>query len=196
MSHKDKVRNEKEIDILEGAVEVFSRKGYYKAKMQEIADEASVGKGTLYEYFDSKSHLFQEMIIYSINNYINKLKDVIDGSRELVDTLTDVSKFHGEFINDHLDMAQNIMNSSVDISDDMRCKMNSTREILICEMSKYIKSVKEKGLIREDVDEKVLVMGFFGTLNQFYTDKIYMKKNKIEDIDPYPVINIILNGIL
>ncbi|MBS4534921.1 TetR/AcrR family transcriptional regulator [Clostridium sp. D2Q-14] len=196
MSHKKSIRSQKEIDIIEGSVKVFSKKGYYKAKMQDIANEASVGKGTLYEYFNGKRHLFEEMIMYSINNYGDKLKEVINESTDLIDTLNDIARFHGKFINDHLDMAQNIVNSSIDISDDMRNKVISTRDILLSEMVKYIKKIKQKGLIREDVNERVLVIGFFGTLNQFYTDQINMKKKKFEDIDPYPVINIILNGIL
>ena len=49
-------------EIIEAAARVFSTKGYYHAKIQEIADEANMGKGTVYEYFTSKKELFTETI--------------------------------------------------------------------------------------------------------------------------------------
>lgn len=48
--------------ILRAAIDVFSRKGYHNARMEEIALAAGAGKGTVYEYFESKLQLFQEMM--------------------------------------------------------------------------------------------------------------------------------------
>lgn len=44
--------------LVSAAVEVFAQKGFHEAKMQEIADKAGVGKGTIYEYFSTKDDLF------------------------------------------------------------------------------------------------------------------------------------------
>ncbi|MCF8062682.1 MAG: TetR/AcrR family transcriptional regulator [Deltaproteobacteria bacterium] len=44
--------------IIEAAARVFARKGFFNASVAEIAAEAGVGKGTLYEYVASKSDLF------------------------------------------------------------------------------------------------------------------------------------------
>ncbi|GAB4345277.1 MAG: hypothetical protein Kow0099_25380 [Candidatus Abyssubacteria bacterium] len=49
-------------DIVRAAVEVFSRKGYRLAQMEEIAERAGVSKATLYYYFESKLHLFQYVL--------------------------------------------------------------------------------------------------------------------------------------
>lgn len=43
--------------IIDGALKVFARSGLYDFKMIEVAEEAGVGKGTLYEYFPSKDAL-------------------------------------------------------------------------------------------------------------------------------------------
>ena len=45
-------------DITRAAVLVFRRMGFQQAQMGEIAREAGVANGTLYNYFESKSHLF------------------------------------------------------------------------------------------------------------------------------------------
>jgi TetR/AcrR family fatty acid metabolism transcriptional regulator len=51
---KDRKRRE----ILEAAMRVFAREGYHRAKMKAVAEEAGIGKGTVYEYFKSKTDLF------------------------------------------------------------------------------------------------------------------------------------------
>ncbi|MGB7413479.1 MAG: TetR/AcrR family transcriptional regulator [Thermosynechococcaceae cyanobacterium] len=50
-------RAAKQQAILDAAIAVFSRQGYHAAKMADIAVEAGMGKGTLYEYFPTKEAL-------------------------------------------------------------------------------------------------------------------------------------------
>lgn len=47
--------------ILETAAGVFAQKGYTDAKMEDIAKQLGVSKGAVYQYFDSKDELFQEL---------------------------------------------------------------------------------------------------------------------------------------
>ena len=44
--------------IIAAAARVFAQKGFTGAVIAEIAAEAGIGKGTVYEYFDSKEDLF------------------------------------------------------------------------------------------------------------------------------------------
>jgi AcrR family transcriptional regulator len=44
--------------IIDAATRVFAQKGYAAARIIEVAQAASVGKGTIYEYFRSKEELF------------------------------------------------------------------------------------------------------------------------------------------
>ncbi len=48
--------------IIEGAAGVFNEFGYDGASMSRIAEQASVSKGTLYNYFTSKSDLFSAFV--------------------------------------------------------------------------------------------------------------------------------------
>jgi AcrR family transcriptional regulator len=45
-------------DIIRAACRVFAQKGYAATRIIEVAQTASVGKGTIYEYFRSKEALF------------------------------------------------------------------------------------------------------------------------------------------
>jgi len=48
--------------ILDAATRVFARKGFYHATTREIAAEAGVAEGTLYNYFENKNALLVAMI--------------------------------------------------------------------------------------------------------------------------------------
>jgi len=47
--------------ILDAAYHLFISKGYLDTKIIDIADAAGIGKGTVYEYFESKDAIFFEL---------------------------------------------------------------------------------------------------------------------------------------
>jgi len=56
-------RLERRRRILAAARKVFVRDGYAAARMSDVAAEAKVGKGTLYEYFQGKEDLFATLVL-------------------------------------------------------------------------------------------------------------------------------------
>jgi AcrR family transcriptional regulator len=53
---------EKRRQILDGAYQVFTQRGFDASSMSDIAAAANVSKGTLYVYFADKEHLFFALI--------------------------------------------------------------------------------------------------------------------------------------
>lgn len=53
---------DKRRQILDGALEIFTARGFDAASMSDIATAANVSKGTLYVYFEDKEHLFVALI--------------------------------------------------------------------------------------------------------------------------------------
>ncbi len=59
-------------EILKAAEKVFAVKGFFQAKMDEIAKEAEFGTGTLYRFFKSKEDLYFTLIDEKVQE-INRL---------------------------------------------------------------------------------------------------------------------------
>jgi AcrR family transcriptional regulator len=57
MEHKARKQNKRSL-IIEAAARVFANRGYNGTIIADIATEAGIGKGTIYEYFLSKEDLF------------------------------------------------------------------------------------------------------------------------------------------
>jgi AcrR family transcriptional regulator len=55
-------RPERRQQILTVAREVFARRGYHAAKIDEIVAAAGIARGTFYLYFDDKRAIFEEIV--------------------------------------------------------------------------------------------------------------------------------------
>jgi len=67
----------KENDILTAAVEVFMKKGFSETSIQDIANYAGIGKGTVYDYFKSKDELFVQAIKYDASKILVQVVEKI-----------------------------------------------------------------------------------------------------------------------
>lgn len=59
---RDRERVARRADILAAARQVFARRGYANATLDEIAARAEFAKGTIYNYFTSKEEIFLEAV--------------------------------------------------------------------------------------------------------------------------------------
>lgn len=55
-------RRNRQADVAAAAVEVFSRKGYAAASIQDVAHEVGMLKGSLYHYIDSKEEMLWTIV--------------------------------------------------------------------------------------------------------------------------------------
>jgi TetR/AcrR family fatty acid metabolism transcriptional regulator len=73
--------------ILDAAVRVFARKGFYATRVSEVAKAAGVADGTIYLYFESKEHLlvslFEDRVQRLLAYLETELPRVATASRKL-----------------------------------------------------------------------------------------------------------------
>lgn len=77
-SQKCRWRRRKEnrpAEILDAALKVFSLKGFASTKLDEVAREAGVSKGTVYLYFESKEALFKAVVTEFVLPQIAKAEE-------------------------------------------------------------------------------------------------------------------------
>jgi AcrR family transcriptional regulator len=80
--------------ILEAAREVFFRDGFMAANLDEVAQKASVAKGTLYRYFESKAELYVEVLAHNGEIFKQRMYETASGSGSASDRIRRVSKFY------------------------------------------------------------------------------------------------------
>jgi len=70
-SRRKRHQNARREQIVSAAARVFAEKGYHRATTQDIAQEAEVSEGTIYNYFTSKDEL-----LLAIVNRLGDLQDL------------------------------------------------------------------------------------------------------------------------
>lgn len=83
--------------ILVAAKEVFIKKSYAGARMQEIADLAGMNKGLLHYYFRSKEKLFQRVFDEMLGQFVPKLNIIFESDLPLFEKIEC-------FVNDYIDV--------------------------------------------------------------------------------------------
>lgn len=86
MSAKSSKREQKKNHIALAAIPLFA-KGFDATNIDQIAKAAHIGKGTVYEYFDSKSEIFTTAVEVWIANANSDIKMNLEGVESPVDAI-------------------------------------------------------------------------------------------------------------
>jgi AcrR family transcriptional regulator len=92
MQIKSELGNKKDQNresILKIAREIFSKYGFKKTTLDDIAHAVRKGKSSLYYYFKSKEDLFQAVIMKEVDILAHELEIVINRNTDPVDKLRD-----------------------------------------------------------------------------------------------------------
>jgi TetR/AcrR family fatty acid metabolism transcriptional regulator len=65
--------------ILAAAAQLFGTQQFHEVRMDDIADTAEVGKGTLYRYFKDKDELYLAVLDWDAEQYLTRLRSVAQG---------------------------------------------------------------------------------------------------------------------
>ncbi len=88
IKRKEREREARREAILEAASRVFSRKSYYEATIDEIAAEAELAKGTLYNYYRDKQDIFLSLLERGLDQFQQILDQAIASGGTLSEVLT------------------------------------------------------------------------------------------------------------
>ncbi len=187
-------RKEKQTDILKAAVRVFSEHGFDGAKMEFIAKEAGIGKGTIYEYFESKERLFEEILKFSIEEFRHGLKKSMDHGETIEEKILNCSHYSVEFLNSHMDIVQIVMQVNT-LSKEVRAQLFVEHSAILQLYQGMVHDAKRKGEIREDLDEELATYCIAGALDLFSKQRVLMDPQPLSEIDHQAIVDVVLRGL-
>ncbi len=91
--------------ILRAATQVFAVKGYFSARMTDVAKAAEVADGTLYLYFEGKEHLLLSIFDDVLTRFIERASKEIATLDDPVDKLQVMIRLHLETLGHDKDLA-------------------------------------------------------------------------------------------
>lgn len=70
--------NDKKFQLIKAASKRFSKLGYYKTTLEEVARDIRIGKATIYHYFNSKDELYFAVLEWEANDIIERIKSIFN----------------------------------------------------------------------------------------------------------------------
>ncbi len=147
--------------ILDAALEVFSEKGFHLATVDEIAERAVVGKGTLYRYFANKETLFNELVRLRLEELERSATAVLDGQDDVLTMISKYLRVYFEFFDSNQHLYRLIVQERLDFSElvqDLYFKKVMRR---IHTLKKKIYEGSQQGVLKE-VDFQTVFYGVMG----------------------------------
>ena len=193
MRHKS---DEKYRKIIAAATKIFAKKGFFKAKVSEIAKEAGIADGTVYIYFNHKDDIL-------ISLFEEKMQEVLDNMKEQINLETDplkkIERFalvHLKMIEDNKDIAEIIQVELRQSSKFMKNYHNTKFFEYLDLIGHIIEEGKGKGVIREDIIPGIAKRAFFGALDEMSRFWVLSKKPKYDiETASRQISNFFINGI-
>ena len=158
--------NEKYYRIINAATKIFAKKGFFQAKVSEIAKEAKVADGTIYLYFENKDSIL-------ISLFEEQMKRVLDNMREEIYKETDAVKKIEKFALNHLKLIEQNKDVAEIIQVELRQSSKFMKEYKNEKFAEYLNLIgdiiqegQEKGMFKKDVIPGIAKRAFFGALDE------------------------------
>ena len=135
--------------IIESARELFSRFGFLKTTVNEIARYARMGKATLYYYFGGKEEIFKEVLRRESEFIKEKIKKSISREESFQDKMRVFVKTKMECLNEAVNFYQALKNEYLD---NYTFIVNARRKNFLDEIE-IIKSI-----LRDGIQQNVLAV--------------------------------------
>ena len=152
--------------IIRAATKVFAKKGFFNARISDIAKEAKVADGTIYLYFNNKF----DILISVFEQEIGKLVDQVTA---LIAKEDDPQKMLEIFITHHLVEMKKNRNLSEVIQIELRQTNKLIRGYRNNKFSEYvniistiIKKGQEENIYRKDILPGIAKRAIFGALDE------------------------------
>jgi len=91
--------------ILDAAVHVFARKGYFAARVSDVAKKAGVADGTIYLYFQSKEDILVRLFDEVMSEHVEEARAAVHALPSAAERLLAIAERHLTVLGENRDLA-------------------------------------------------------------------------------------------
>jgi TetR/AcrR family fatty acid metabolism transcriptional regulator len=180
--------------ILQAAVKVFARNGYFAARVSEIASRADVADGTIYLYFKGKEDILVSLFDEVMREHVTSARQDIQSVQGAPERLRVLAEHHLRALGGDRDLAVVFQVELRQSTKFMERFTASWLQDYFALVGEVIEQGRREGSLRADVPPKVLAKAFFGTLDEMVTSWILSRKDYDLPRLAAPVVDLLLRG--
>ena len=182
--------------IIQSAIECFSKYGFDRSRMDDIAKTADLSKGTLYLYFKSKEDLFYDICENNLKMIKEQLSQIFATKKE--DLVSDAERFY-----ENLQRIENKGSEKVFFEIVAESARNPKLQRILYEqrtkifdvVKEYLDLQVEKGFFRKDIDMEAIASGLVALYNGLAVSKFLGISGNLNKKSWLGTVKAIISGI-
>jgi TetR/AcrR family transcriptional regulator, fatty acid metabolism regulator protein len=180
--------------ILQAAIKVFARKGYFAARVSDVAKKADVADGTIYLYFKNKEDILVSLFDEVMAERMETVREELAAVQGAPARLRAIAQHHLSAMGGNRDLA-------VVFQVELRQSTQFMERFTASWLRDYFSLVAEviddgirEGSLRADLNRKVVTKAFFGALDEMVTSWVIGGKDYDLARLAGPVVDLFLRG--
>ncbi|MCK4919874.1 MAG: TetR/AcrR family transcriptional regulator [Bacteroidales bacterium] len=167
----EEIRESKKALIQEVALELFATKGYHSTSISMIAKKAGISKGLLYNYYESKEDLLNEIVIHGLNQIMLMMDPNQDGEmtdnelESMIHESFEILKSHSRFWILYFSLLP-----QADVFEIVKNKFTEIYKVMTNMMTEYFRKRGD-----EDPEAEAVILG--SLLDGIYINYIFNREN-------------------
>lgn len=191
-----KVASDKYQRIVHAAIKVFSQKGFFHAKVADVAKAADVADGTIYLYFKNKDDLLISIFEHSMDYFIQQATAELEG-------VVDPEERLKKFVMLHLQLVKKNPNLAQVLQVELRSSSKFMQEYQPQKFFDYLDLLRgiivagqEKGVFNRAINADFVKRAIFGAVDELALEWVLTKKKRYEVEDAANhLLDLLLKGI-
>ncbi|NRS50778.1 TetR/AcrR family transcriptional regulator [Brevibacillus sp. HB2.2] len=152
-------RKQNKIDqIYSAAFQLFSKHGFQKVSVNEIAQNAKVSPATIYNYFGTKEQLYADMLMNWMDKQLEQYERILDSGSSFPEKTKDIMLLESKNLHTLTDELQTAPFSELS---GLLQRIESEYEQKIRRFfTRFVALGKQEGYIQRDMKEEMMMMYF------------------------------------
>jgi TetR/AcrR family transcriptional regulator, fatty acid metabolism regulator protein len=188
-------KDDKRARILAAAVKVFARKGYFAARVSEIAKKAGVADGTIYLYFRSKEDILVSLFDEVMAGHLEQARTDLAAAPGPAARLLALAQHHLRTLGENRELAVVFQVELRQSTKFMERFTASWLQDYFALLTGVIEEGQRSGIFRADLPRKVVAKALFGALDEMVTSWILSGKDYDLALLAAPVVDLFLRGV-
>lgn len=182
--------------IISAATKVFAKKGFFTARISDIAKEAKVADGTIYLYFNNKYDILLSVFEEEVGKIVAKTEQQIAKQSDPLEMMR-------IYVVEHLTAMKKNKNLAEVIQIELRQTNKVIKDYRNNQFANYVGIIgdiillgQKKGIFRSDINPELAKRIFFGALDE--VSRVWnasLETHYSVDAVSHQVLAILLNGI-
>lgn len=189
-----KGKSEKYNRILEAAIRIFARNGFFSSTISQIAKEAGVADGTIYLYFKNKDDILLQFFSYKAKEIFDGFWQAVAEGKNSVEKLRNLVKSHLAAFQSDIDMAM-VFQSETKGNHQMRDQLNEMTRKYLSALGDILEQGQDEGIFRKELYMGLTKRFILGAVNEVINTWVSSggKYDLVSMGDP--LVNLVINGI-